>query len=347
MPIHKHALIRYHALDRCLANRRIRYDYAALKAAVDKALRAADPFSKGIGRSQFYKDLEWMQSKAGYGAEVEKYRDGGKEVYYRYTDPDFSITNSPITDLELAQLRDALQMLRQFQGLPHFEWLEETAAKLQQSTESADAQSIISFDANRYLRGIQHLGELYNAARYGKALNIAYRPFGSEEPDQLTFHPYHLKQYNNRWFAFGHCADSTRPLDTLALDRMESMQDSSRHFIPNDRIDFREYFEDLVGVTRPDGGVVEEVRLRIAASRAGYVLTKPLHESQHARPEEDGSLTVRLHLIINPELVTLLLSFGDSLQVLAPDSLRAQMAETIRQMHRLYDPSSQAPQDYL
>ena len=345
MPIHKHALIRYHALDRCLANRRIRHNYAALKATVDKALRAADPFSKGIGRSQFYKDIQWLESAAGYNAEIEKYRDGGKEVYYRYADPTFSITNSPITDIELNQLREALQVLRQFQGLPHFEWLEETAAKLQQSTDPTDAQCIISFDANRYLHGIQHLGELYNAARYGKVLSIAYRPFGAEEPSQLTFHTYHLKQYNNRWFAFGHCADSTRSLYTLALDRMENIRESGQAFISNGSIEFREYFEDLVGVTRPDGGVVEEVCLRVAASRAGYILTKPLHESQHARQNEDGSLMVRLRLMINPELIALLLSFGDSLIVLAPDSLHTQMAATTRQMHRLYEPSNQAPLD--
>lgn len=55
--------------------------------------------------------------------------------------------------------------------------------------------------------------------------------------------------------------------------------------------------------------------------RAGYILTKPLHESQTKISNDETGLKIALKLIPNPELLQVLLSFGSDLKVLAPASL--------------------------
>ena len=67
-------------------------------------------------------------------------------------------------------------------------------------------------------------------------------------------------------------------------------------------IDFKEYFSDIVGVSRSNAPV-EEVILKVSDKAIGYIVTKPLHESQSAvtTPLEDGYWTVSYTHLISKE----------------------------------------------
>ena len=84
-----------------------------------------------------------------------------------------------------------------------------------------------------------------------------------------------------------------------------------------------EYFEDIVGVSIPDAKV-ENIKIKIAESLVPYIKTKPLHPSQ-AYKFEDNMHRVVIKVIPNYELESLLLSYGESLQVLEPDSFVEKM----------------------
>jgi hypothetical protein len=62
---------------------------------------------------------------------------------------------------------------------------------------------VIGLESNIDLKGIEYLSQLYDAIINEQVLEVEYQDFKSEEPFTLTFHPYYLKQYNNRWFVFG------------------------------------------------------------------------------------------------------------------------------------------------
>ncbi len=62
---------------------------------------------------------------------------------------------------------------------------------------------------------------------------------------------------------------------------------------------------------------------------ANYVVTKPLHGSQKQYKQEDGRLEVQLQLKINMELERLLLSFGETVEVIAPQKLREHIKQRI------------------
>ncbi len=79
-----------------------------------------------------------------------------------------------------------------------------------------------------------------------------------------------------------------------------------------------------------EGSAPELVRLRFRAGRGPYVRTKPLHPSQHILSETLEELEIGLLVVPTPELETLLLSFGDDVEVVAPASLRQRLGERLQ-----------------
>lgn len=156
MATNKHALVRYKVLDRCFRNPGKRYFIEDLIDECNDVLGKIDPNTNGISRRQIFEDFLFMESEEGWGINLEKTRDG-KRVFYRYSDLSFSINNMPLNEVEVQQLRSAINILSQFKGMPQFEWMHELLSKLEQGTQShRPFSTIIEFDHNQYLKGIEH-----------------------------------------------------------------------------------------------------------------------------------------------------------------------------------------------
>jgi predicted DNA-binding transcriptional regulator YafY len=321
MATNKHAVLRYKVLDNCFRNPGRRYFIKDLMAEIKGVLQEIDPETKGISRRQIFDDIAFMESKEGWNIELDRTQDG-KKIYYRYTDLSFSINNMPLNEVEINQLKTALHILSQFKGLPQFEWVSELVPKLQQGvTLDRDTTPIMDFDSNQYLRGIEHLGPLYNGIFYKKVLNVSYQPFENDSPYDVLIHPYFLKQYNNRWFLFGYNQENEKYNWNMAIDRIISIQDTKKDYMENNCIDWTEYFEDMIGVTKPDDAKVEQVVLRFSGRTRKYIETKPLHGSQVSKHIDENTLEVKLDVIINYELERLILSYADCVSVIQPLSL--------------------------
>ena len=322
MAITKHALIRYKVLDGCFRNAGRRYFIEDLINECEKVLIELDKDFRGISLRQIRDDIAFMRSEAGWNIELGNYRDG-KKMYYRYLDPSFSINNMPLNDLEIKQLASVLEILSQFKGMPQFEWINELMPKLKQGISISEKSEIImEFDNNYYLKGIDHLGALYNSIYYKKVISIQYKPFESENPFEIILHPYYLKQYNNRWFLFGFNPENEKSDWNLAIDRIVSISEIKGKYKANTGIDWQEYFEDIIGVTRPKEGTLETIQLVISSQLAPYILTKPLHGSQKKLNQDENGLTLQIEVIPNYELEQLILSYGEGIQVKSPEYLR-------------------------
>lgn len=329
MAVNKNALIRYKVLDKCFRNPGKRYFLNDLITECESVLLEIDPESNGISRRQIFEDIAFMESKEGWSIELDKLRDG-KKVYYRYTDLSFSINNMPLNEVEINQLKAAVDILSHFKGMPQFEWVNELVPKLQQGIVTDDSTAtIMEFDSNQYLKGIEQLGPLHNAIFYKKVITISYQPFESDAPFDVVIHPYFLKQYNNRWFLFGYNPEKEKYDWNLAIDRIILIKETKGKYQKNNKIDWQEYFEDIIGVTKPEGAEPEKVVLHFKGRTGNYMETKPLHGSQKSKWINDNTLEVTLNIIINYELERLILSYADSVVVIQPLSL----TEAI--MHRL------------
>lgn len=195
----------------------------------------------------------------------------------------------------------------------------------------AHAESVIGFEANEYIQGLEYIELLFGYICNKQTIEITYKPFGSKS-FLYRVHPYYIKQHNSRWFllAMNH---ETQKIMILALDRIQKIDLSNIAYMPTE-IDFAEYFDDVIGVTIPQDTIPEHILLRFSANRLPYVLSKPLHHSQKVKDKGQG--IIEIIVIPNRELEAQLLWFGDDIEVLQPETLRQQIAEKIAKMHDLY-----------
>jgi predicted DNA-binding transcriptional regulator YafY len=108
------------------------------------------------------------------------------------------------------------------------------------------------------------------------------------------------------------------------LDRIISIEVTALKFIDSEiiweDISNEDYFGDIIGVSKPEKADLEKIELLFTPSLAPYIVTKPIHSSQIDKQVEDG-LIVKIEVIPNYELEQLILSFGEGVKVLKPQSL--------------------------
>lgn len=122
MPVNKNALLRYKIIDRSLRNRYRRWTIEDLVDEVSDALYDMEGIRKGISLRTVQNDIQIMRSdKLGYNAPIEVY----DQKYYRYADPDYSITELPLTADDFKLITKAVKMLEKTEGNLNFSrWAE-------------------------------------------------------------------------------------------------------------------------------------------------------------------------------------------------------------------------------
>jgi predicted DNA-binding transcriptional regulator YafY len=321
MATNKHATIRYHALDKCFSNHGRKFFIDDLIDACNEAIYDFSGIEDGVKRRQIFDDITFMESEQGWSVPLERMKDGRK-VYYRYSDKTFSISNKGINPYEADQLKETLSVLSRFKGMPQFEWIEEIQIRLEDTFKlKGNAISTVGFEQNPYLKGLNHFTELFNAIQNQQALIIEYQGFKQKNTSSIVFHPWYLKQYNNRWFLFGF-NDAYKALSNLAIDRIISIAYSSDNYIQNKDIDFEEFFEDTVGVSINPSSNTEKVLIKISSEVWPYIESKPIHGSQKIKNKTDDSIEIELDLQVNHELIALLFSYMDAVEIIEPAALR-------------------------
>lgn len=97
------------------------------------------------------------------------------------------------------------------------------------------------------------------------------------------------------------------------------------------------YYSDLLGVTKDRNDRAHKVLIQVNKPNAPYVLTKPLHPSQQLVEENETGIIIRIDVILNFELERELLSFGETIKVLAPRLLAGRIARRLSQAGRAYE----------
>lgn len=329
MPDNKKALIRYRILDKCFSDKYHKYYIDELVERCNDALE--DAAKHPVSKRQVYADIEFMKSSDGWNAPIVSVQDG-KRKYIKYS-CDFSIAETPITDMELEQLQTLITSLSRLQGIPCYDWIGELLTNLRYKLGvHGERDEIIGFEQNQDMKGIRFLPDLINYIIKKQPINLNYKSFNGKNV-LWTIHPYYLKQYNNRWYFIGY-NDEYKDISVIPLDRIENLEISSACFVPNRMYDFNSYFKDVIGISFGKNMKVEHIELKFSKERLPYVISKPLHHSQYIEDEEQGIVT--LDVVINKELVSQLLWFGNDVEIISPRGLKEQIMEKIKGMYQKY-----------
>lgn len=316
-------------MDRLLSDRHHYYDINDLTEKVN-GMMERDGLGISIGRRTIEKDLLALQL-APFSAPIEPVKKNGKNIY-RYSDSSFSLFREEMSREERILLREVLSTLGQFGGIDNFQWLDDFKIGL----GIEENRPIISFSNNPYLKNSNLLGTLFDQIANEVVIRLSYHTFNDSSIRSIDFHPYLLKQYNDRWFLLG-AADTDNKILNFPLDRIDKVEPLPKKKYVACPDDLAERFEDIVGVTLYEDKEIEHILCWVSDLSKGYVDTKPIHESytplkgdrenelHNLYPQLTGGLFFCLDCIPNFELIRELCSFGENLIVLSPQSVRQEI----------------------
>jgi predicted DNA-binding transcriptional regulator YafY len=332
----KNALIRYKTIDKCLQNKYRQWTLQDLMDACSDALYEYEGKENPVSKRTIQLDIQMMRSeKLGYNAPIEVY----DKKYYHYVEEGFSITDIPLTETDINVLTETVSMLKQFKDFSLFSDVSDILQRLEDKiyAEKSHTQPVIHLDKNEDLKGLHYLDEIYQAIVKQIVLVITYKSFKSKEEQKFNFHPFILKEFNNRWFLVGK-KKQHMPITNLALDRIIAIDyDFNLTYIQHD-FNPEQYYKNVVGVTVNEGLKPVRIELWIDPINAPYVITKPIHQSQRLiKTNADGSAIIHIFVIVNYELERILLGFGSGLEVLRPENLRNKMKSILSKASRLYE----------
>lgn len=352
------ALIRLQALDSCFRDRTKDYSFEELMEAccqaLDEKIPGKRPGESTVSDRQIRSDIAYMKDSKNWGIDLKTPRYNGstdnkkgfaisgnrsRARAYKYANQDFSIMYSPLIEDEKNLKKSLSFILDYFKNKPDSAWLTAIGPRINDELNEEDFNVIIP-DYNHYedLKGFkEYFTKLYNAIVGKVVIRLEYLPFNGNLKS-WTLSPYFLKEYNNRWFLFAYNHDEKK-LTNVALDRIERLDTANDKYIDSSTLEdfqditFDQYFDDIIGVSYPQGKQMEKVILKFSAARYPHVKTKHLHPYQR---ENDAERTLTIDLVPNRELIQTILSFGKDIEVIAPKSLRDEIVGIIQQMSENY-----------
>lgn len=324
---------RHNIIDHCLRDTMREYTLDDLLNSVNSSLLELG--LRPVSERQLYNDISYLQSDDGYGAEIDTYRivridEKGRNrsyVAYRYHDPNFSIRNTRLPELQLRFFRAVVGSMIDFSNTPMQEWLTNHYNKLQEAFDGQTFDKCLMMDDNPYIGGrkakewVSYFESVFAAIIDHHALDIMVdtSAFGIISG---CLHPFFLKMYNRRWYVLGIMSGQPNKIYSLPIDLIQSLAISKEEYVKYP-FNPEEYFEDLIGVYDP-GTPPISVHLRIYGWLAKHLEFNPLHGSQRSHWEEiNGEKVLDVHLNVkhNLELENLLMGFVGMMEVLGPDEL--------------------------
>lgn len=329
----KNALMRYRLIDKALKN--TANPFPSKKKLRD--LCEAQVFGSDDGAhicdSTIEKDLFAMRNE--YDAPIAY---SVKHRGYYYSDPNYSLDESPLTESDLSALKFATSTLTQFRNnelMREFgHALDKIVSTVEQKNSAAKNRNFIQFETGFGASGQEHIDQLMRAIENRNQILFDYQSFTSDEVKRRKVSPLLLKEYRNRWYLI--CFDLIRDrISTFGLDRMQNLELSDLKF--NVPIDFNPdfYFQHTVGIT-VTGRLPELVRFKASTLASKYIESDPIHVSQVKIKTGKKRNTFQLRVMVTEELIRLFLSYGSSLEVLEPESLREEMKNRVLGMHAMY-----------
>jgi len=260
---------------------------------------------------------------------------------FYYSEPNYTLPLLDLTEGELIALFLAERVMQQFRGAPFAHDLAAAFAKLtaglpeEVSVNLEHLAEACSVRLPELSEGEARLfSRLVRATQEGRRLELVYWTASRDATCCRRVDPYHLVSIEGEWYLVGYC-HLREEVRTFAPRRIRSLREIGEQF---DRpADFRigEYLEGSFGAMR-GAGPAQTVRLLFTPHAGRYVREKVWHPSQKLRTRRDGGVELRLRVNELFEVKRWVLSYGAECKVLAPEELRREVVEELRQAVRGY-----------
>jgi predicted DNA-binding transcriptional regulator YafY len=194
--------------------------------------------------------------------------------------------------------------------------------------------SHIHFERRRP-QGTEHLYGILHAIKNQFQISFTYQKYWEDSLSARTVEPYALKEFKNRWYVLALDINND-VVKSFGLDRISNLEISKKksQFPPDFNIS--EYYRDCFGIMGPNNERSEEIILSFDPIQGKYIKSLPLHSSQEVILDNEDELRIKLTLYITHDFYMELLSYGEDVKVIKPDSLISKLKTTYHKALKLY-----------
>ncbi len=168
-----------------------------------------------------------------------------------------------------------------------------------------------------------------------RTVRIWYHALSDAEATERSIDPYFIEPAvaGHSSYVIGYC-HRTNEMRTFKIERITAIEMTSETYdIPAD-FDANAYLASAWGIVAD--GEAKTIKLRFRPELARIMEETVWHPSQVLQPQRDGSMIVTFTVTDTIELYSWILSWGEKVEVLEPESLRQDIIDTARAMLKVY-----------
>ena len=189
--------------------------------------------------------------------------------------------------------------------------------------------------------GHQFLTSVIEAMTDNNVIEISYRKYSSTAAEQLTLHPYAVKENAKRWYLIAYCVERDG-LRVYGMDRVQALKIKDETFRMPKGFDIDETFATSFGIYLPEGKG-QKVTFRTTHKEAQYLRDLPLHSSQAEESADKEGVTFSIFVCTKDsqgrfynDLIMEFCRYGSRLELLSPEDVRSAVAEELKKAAAIY-----------
>lgn len=212
------------------------------------------------------------------------------------------------------------------------QWLLESLSLNNMLNESRDMRDRILFE--NVPSSKRWLTVLVNAIKDKKTVSMTYQSYNRTEPSTFEAHPWCLKLFRQRWYMLAKSEDYLEPR-VYAFDRIIDIEETSNTLKVPKKFDAHEFFSHFFGII-VDERQPETICLKVDADQVKYYKSLPLHHTQREIESTDKYTIFEYRLVPTFDFKQEVLSKGGTVEVLAPERFRNEVAAEVKTMMKRY-----------
>lgn len=183
--------------------------------------------------------------------------------------------------------------------------------------------------------GTEHLEMLLRAIDECRTVVFNYESYYSDKPQDWELIPCFLRIFEGRWYLVAEYIGRER-VKTYALERITNLRIGEKSLRPSEGITSADYYTGCYGIIRDDSKKAELIYLRADKQQRCYLRAQPLHISQKEVECGEDYSVFEYYLRPSFDLFQKILWMRDKVEIVAPESVRAEFAELVRKIAAKY-----------
>lgn len=321
MGVSKSAYSRYRIIDKMLKN--TFKPYPTLEDIQEACERQLD-FSPSLDTLE--KDIRNMKQSDVFEAPIVYCR---KNKGYYYTNPNYSISSIPLTDVDILTIKEALDLIKNLGGGNRVnerfgDAIQKILAAYKEEFPDGDIQrKIIQTDYVEGAKGYENFNILFESCKNQNPISFVHYSYSKRNFNAVIVHPIRLKEFDNKWYLIGF-SEHHNSIRTFGLDRIYEPLQLKRKYLKCKEKEVDSYCNDIYGVYPIENQKKQEITFLTSPTITNYFEAYPIHPSQKAEKNESGSSYFTINVVPSMELIKLFRSYGKHLEVINPSWLRQQ-----------------------